>query len=66
LRSVGLHPGLFRQSRWIADSGERKGRAYLWTIGEGWREGNPPPHVRYPEIVAALQAKDAALLAEGA
>lgn len=58
-RAVGLNPGTFRQQGWIADSGIRKGRAYLWTIGADWRKDNPPPHLRYPEIVTALRAKDA-------
>jgi hypothetical protein len=59
-RAVGLNPGTFSERKWIADSGKRKGRSYLWTVGLGKKGWGPPPHLAHPEIAAALRAKDAA------
>lgn len=54
---AGVNINRFRQSRWIRDSGQRKGRLYLYTAGDGTNYSAPPDE-QWPEIVEALRAKD--------
>lgn len=57
IQAMGINPQTFRQRGWIQDSGERRGRAYLWTAGEPSGRQSPCPDEQWPEIVEALRDK---------
>lgn len=61
--AMGINSRRLIDTGCIVDSGQRRGRAYLWTAGEGHarygREGLPPD-LRWPEIAEALRRKGVA------
>jgi hypothetical protein len=63
IQAMGINPRRLIDTGCIVDSGQRRGRAYLWTAGDGHapygREG-VPPDLRWPEIAEALRRKGVA------
>ncbi len=56
IAAAGMTAGTFRDRGWIQDSGERRGRAYVWEAGPG-TQLYPTPDLGYPEVAAALREK---------
>lgn len=57
-RAAGVSMSVWR-GRWLKESDTRRGRHKAYTLWEVDYPYDPPPHLKYPEIVAAVSADDA-------
>jgi hypothetical protein len=57
-RQHSISMGVWRTRRWLIPTGEKKGRLTKYVLNELKYPYDPPPHLKYPEILEALSAAE--------